>query len=129
MNLEIDSVSDSNQELASSENVDVVISPFLRETSSVCSLCLSGSVGSLDELVDFMVLVQVVPQRLSVAWVVAASKGLLATVVEEGNTSGSEREEKSALEESQVALLMEESCVIVVVNEEAKCVNISECCV
>lgn len=119
-------VSKGNEELASSESVELVISPFLLELAVSNLLCLSGLIDSLDELVDVVVRVEVVPHDFSVVGIVATTVALLGTIVEEGDTSSGQGEGKSTLEESLVVIAVKESCIVMVVYEDAKSVNVFE---
>ena len=92
MDLSLELVGKSHKESSSGVCVEVIFHPFLSEWGFVSTSGLSGLVDLLSELVNFVVLVHIVPESLSVARVIAASKALLATVVVEGNTSGSESE-------------------------------------
>lgn len=112
-------VSKGNEELASSESVELVISPFLLELAVSDLLCLSGLIDSLDELVDVVVRVEVVPHDFSVVGIVATTVALFGTIVEEGDTSSGQGEGKSTLEESLVVIAVKESCIVMVVYEDA----------
>ena len=97
----------------------MVINPFLGESLAWNVLSLSGLVNSSHELVEFMILVEIVPQGFSVGGVIATTETLLATVIEEGNTSGSQSEQQSTLEESPVSVSVKESSVIMVVDKDS----------
>ena len=78
---------------------------------------LSGSVDGLNEGVDIALCVEVVPEGLSVAWVISTCVLLLTTVVDEGDTSCGEGESKRTLEGRDIVVVVEEPSVVVVVNE------------
>lgn len=92
MDVSVALVSQSDEELTSGEGIELVISPLLLELTGGDFLRLSGLVDRLDELVDVMVGVEVVPHDLSVVGIVATTIALLRAIVEEGNTSGSQGE-------------------------------------
>ena len=119
-------VSQGDQELASGEGVELVISPLLSEGRGGDVVGASGGVDGLHELVNVVVGVEAAPHAFSVEGVVAATEALLGAVVEEGDASGGEGEGEGALEESLVVSAVEESGVVVVVHEEAEGVDVSE---
>lgn len=102
MDLTIDVVGETDEELSTSESVDLVIDPLFSEGVIYDALCLSGLVESLSELEEIRVPVEVSPHDLSVVGVVATSEALLTSIVEEGDTSCGQCESKCALEESLV---------------------------
>ena len=87
MDLAIDVISQGNEERSTSVGVESVVSPFLGEGVVEDALRLAGTVDSLDELEDIVVLVEVSPHDLSVEGIVASSETLLAAVVKEGDAS------------------------------------------
>lgn len=126
VDLTVSIVGQCNEELSTSECVQGVIDPLFCEWVVVALLGLSSFVNGLDKFEYVMVAVEVSPHDFTVVGVVTATKGLLATVVEEWNTSGSQSESKCTLELSMVSVGVKESWVVVVVDEKSKCVNISE---
>jgi len=87
---------------------------------------LSSIVDGSGHLVDVRVSFHVLPQRLSVLWIIATSICLLTTVVVEWNTPGGERECESTLEHGDIMVWVEETSIVVIVYEDTKSVNIFE---
>ena len=76
--------------MTSAESIERVINPLLIHVGVVGFGGLTCLHNSLNELIDIVVLVKVVPDGFSVVWVIATSESLFGTVIEEGNTSGSQ---------------------------------------
>jgi hypothetical protein len=102
MDLAIDVVGETNEELSSCECIDLVIDPLLSESVVDHTLSSSGFVKSLSELEEIVGCVKVAPHHLSVVRIVTSGEALLATVREEGDTSGGESESQSTLELSMI---------------------------
>jgi hypothetical protein len=98
MNLAIDEVGKSDSEFSTSEDVKLIINPLLSERLINNALGGSSFVKSLNVLIDVMSTVEVSPDDFSVVRVISPTKALLASVVEEGDTSCSQGENKCALE-------------------------------
>lgn len=132
MNLTVDIVGETNKELSTSESVDLVINPLLSEGGVLDTLGVSRFVQGLGELEEIGCAVEVPPHHLSVVGVVATCEALLTSIVEEGDTSGSQSEGKGALEESLVRVRAQEAGIVVVVHKDTECVDILEvlivCC-
>jgi hypothetical protein len=132
MNLTVDIVGETNKELSTSESVDLVINPLLSEGGVLDTLGVSRFVQGLGELEEISCAVEVPPHHLSVVGVVATCEALLTSIVEEGDTSGSQSEGKGALEESLVRVGAQEAGIVVVVHKDTECVDILEvlvvCC-
>jgi hypothetical protein len=126
VDLTVDLVGNADKEPSSSEGVDIVIGPLLREDVVLDTLKMPGSIQSLSELEHVGRAVKVAPKDLTVIGVGTASEGLLTSVVEEGDTSGSKSEGKGALEESLVRLRVQEAGVVMIVHKDAESVNILE---
>lgn len=126
MNLTIDIVSQGNKEGTASVGVEGVINPFLSERIVDDALSLTSFVDCLGELEDIVSAIEVAPHDFSVVGIVTTSEALLTTIVEEGDTSGSQRESKGSFEHSLVSVSIEEASVVMVVNEETKGVNVTE---
>jgi len=102
MDLAIDVVGETNEELSSCECIDLVIDPLLSKSVVDHTLSSSGFVKSLSELEEIVGSVKVAPHHLSVVRIVSSGEALLATVIEEGDTSGGESEGQSTLELSMI---------------------------
>ena len=126
MNLTVDIVGETNEELSTSESVNLVINPLLSESGADDTLGLSGFVEGLGELEEIRCPIEVPPHDLSVVGVVATCEALLTSIVKEGDTSGSKSEGKGALEESLVRLRVQEAGVVMIVHKDAESVNILE---
>lgn len=90
--LVIVSVCGGHKELTSLEGVEVVSDISLLEWMVPDSHVLSSTVDGSGHLVDVRVGVHVLPQRLSISWVVATTVLLLTTIVVEWNTLSCECE-------------------------------------
>ena len=126
MDLTVDVVGKTDKELSTSECIDLVIDPLLGKSVVNDTLSLSGFVKSLSELEEVGRSVEVAPHHLSVVRVVTTGETLLATVIEEGDTSGSEGKSQSTLELSLIRVGMKEARVVMVVNENTKSINVLE---
>jgi len=126
MNLTVDLVGKGNEEFSTGEGIKGVIDPLLREGIVNNSLGRTSLVKGLNILEEIVVSVEVVPHDLAVERIVAASKALLRTVVEEGDASCSQSENECALEESLVAVAVQEASVIMVVHEKTECIDVLE---
>ena len=98
MYLPIKLIGKCHEELSTSESIELIIYPLFSETIVNDPLSLSCAVDSLSELVEVRVFIEVAPEDLTIVRIISTSKPLLATVVEERDTSSSEREDQSALE-------------------------------
>lgn len=87
---------------------------------------LSGIVDFSGHLVEVSGGVHILPEGLSVSWVVATSVGLLRSIVVEWDTLSSQSEHKSSSEHIWVIVLIQESGVVVVVNEDTKSIKVLE---
>ena len=119
-------VGQSDEQVTSSEGVEVVGGVFLLERLFVTFSLFSSLVDSSGLLIKVRAGVHVLPERLSIVWIVTTGIGLLTTVVVEWNTSGSHGEPKSTGEHVLVVELVQESSVVVVVNEDTKGIDILE---
>jgi hypothetical protein len=126
VNLTVDLVGKTDEELSTSEGVDLVIGPLFGEVIVLDTLWLSGSVDSLSELEHVGGAVKVAPQYFAVIGIVTTSEALLTSVVEEGDTSCAKSKSQGTLEESYITISVEESSVIMVINKYAESVNIWE---
>lgn len=125
--LRIVSVGEGHEEFAAREGVEVVVHVAL-------DLLVVPNLGGFalgvhrrDHLVQVRVRVVILPQRLSVLGVSTATIVLLCAVVSEGNTTGGEGEDLSALQVSILALMVvKETRVVMIVNKDAKEVDIFE---
>lgn len=86
----------------------------------------SSSVDLGSHLIDVGVGVHVLPEGLSVLWIVSTIVVLFGTVVVEWDTSSGQSEGKSRFESRIVVELVLESSVIVVVDKDTKGINILE---
>lgn len=82
-------ISQGNQEIASSEGIELVISPFLLELCVTDIMRLSCFHDSLSELVNVMIFVKIIPDWFSVLRVVTSSESLFTSIIVKWNTSGS----------------------------------------
>lgn len=87
---------------------------------------LSSSVDLGSHGVDWGAGVHVLPERLSVVWIITTGVVLFRTVVVEWNTSSGQSEGEGSLEVLIVVELILESGVIVVVNEDTEGINVLE---
>ena len=126
MNLAIDLVCNSNEEFSTSESIESIVYPFLLERIVVYLLGFTSSIDSLSKLEDIMVFVEIFPHKFSVKRIITSCKALFATIIEEGNTSSSECESQSTLEESLISITIQESSVIVIVYKNTESINIFE---
>jgi len=117
-------VGGGDKELASLEGVEIVLDISLFVWMIPNGLVLSSTVDGSGHLVDVRVGVHVLPQRLSVSWIVATTVLLLTTIVVEWNTLGGECESKCTLEHSDIMVRVEESSVVVVVNENTESIHV-----
>lgn len=102
MDLTVDIVGETDEELSTSKSVDLVIDPLFSEGVVDDALSMSSLVEGLSELEEICVSVEVSPHDLSVVGVISASEALLTSIVEEGDTSCGQSESKCALKESLV---------------------------
>jgi hypothetical protein len=119
-------VGQGNEEVSSGEGVEVVLDVFLLNLAVPDRVSLSCSVNSRSESIDVRAGIHVLPEWLSVLWIVSASVSLLTTIVVEWDTSWSKGEEESILEHSLVVVLVQESSIVVVVDEDTKGIDIFE---
>ena len=87
---------------------------------------LSSSVDLGGHGVDWGAGVHVLPEGLSVVWIITTGVVLFRTVVVEWNTSSGQSEGEGSLEVLIVVELILESSVIVVVNEDTEGINVLE---
>jgi len=119
-------VGQGNEHVSSGESVEVVEDVFLSKIAVIRFGCLSSIVNSSGHLVNVRVGVHVLPERLSVLWVVTTSVGLLRAIVIEWNTSGGESKNKRVFEHLLVVVLVQESGIVVVIDEDTKSGWVSE---
>ena len=124
VDLTVDLVGYTDEELSTSEGVDMLIGPLFCEDIVHDVLRMSGSVDGLCELEHIGGAVKVAPQDLSVIGVDTASEALLTSIVEEGDASCAKNKSQGALVESNVIKSVEESRVVMVINKYAESVNI-----
>ena len=119
------SVGQSDEELTTREGIEVVVDVSLDLLLVPDSTGLSLSVNSGDSLVEVSVCLHVLPERLSVVGVVAASVVLLRAVIGEGDSASSEGENLSLLQAvGVVTISVQEASVVVVIDEHTKGVNV-----
>jgi hypothetical protein len=88
---------------------------------------LTLSVHLSDDLIKVGISVHGLPERLTVLGVVSTTVVLLSAVVDEWDTTTSQREDDSVAELGVTAtVIVEETRVIVVVNEKTKSINVLE---
>jgi len=126
MNESIDLVSHSYEKFASSEGIDLIVNPLFSERLIDNILRLTCFVKSLDEFEKIAVAVKVSPHNLSIVGVVTATESLFTTIVEEGDSSGSESKSQSALEKTSISLRVKETRVIMIVDKNTESINISK---
>jgi hypothetical protein len=89
-------------------------------------MSFSSSVDLGGHLIDIGVGVHVLPERLSVLWIVSSRVVLFRTIVIEWDASSGQSEGKSRFETGVIVELVLESSVIVVIDEDTKGINIFE---
>ena len=87
MDLAVDVVGKANEELSTSECVDLVIDPFLGEGAVVGAMSMTCLVQGLNELEEVRGAVEVPITHFSVERVITTCKTLLTSVIEEWDAS------------------------------------------
>jgi hypothetical protein len=124
--LTVDLVGQGNEHISSAETVELVINVLFVEHAVPYLVRLSSSQDGLNKGVDFTGFVKVVPEGFSVVWVLSTGEALLTTVIEEGNTSGSQSKGDGALEEFVLTVSIEESWIVVVVYKDTEGIDVLE---
>ena len=88
-------VGEGNKEVTSVIGIDVIGNPLLILSVVPDAVSFSGSVDLCGHLIDVRIGVHVLPERLSVVWIVSTSVVLFGTIVVEWNTSSCESKGKS----------------------------------
>jgi hypothetical protein len=126
VDLTVDLVGNTDEELSTSEGVDLVIGPLLGEVVVLDALWMSSSVDCLSKFEHVWGAVKVAPKYLAIIGVITSSESLLTSVVEEGDTSCAKCKSQGTLEESNVTISVEESSVIMVINKYAEGIDVWE---
>jgi len=119
-------VGQGDEHISSGESIETVGDVFLSEIAVIRFGTLSEPVNFSGHLVNISVGVHVLPERLSVLWVVTTSVGLLRAIIIEWNTSGGESKNKRVFEHLLVVVLVQESGIVVVIDEDTKSAWVSE---
>jgi len=119
-------VGESNKELSSRESVKRIVSVSLNMGLFPDFRILSSWVNLSDLLVKRRLSVEVVPQGLSVVWIITSAKELLRSIVDEWNTSAGHREDNGAGESDMVSVVVQETSVVVVINKDSQGINVFE---
>ena len=125
--LGVPSVSESNEEFATGECVEVVIDVSLDLLILPDFTGFTLGMDLCDHLVQVRLGVHILPERLTVLRICSSSVVLFSAIVGEWNTSGGQREGHSLLETNFVIpMVVQESRVVVVVDEDTQGINILE---
>lgn len=102
--------------------INISLNIFL--SPSLTGLPLSMDGGNL--LLEVSANVKVLPERLTICWVISSSVVLLSSIVSEWNTTRCEGKGDTRSESNLIVVLVHKALVVVVVNKYSKHINILE---
>jgi hypothetical protein len=106
-----------NEQTPSTQSIEVVSNPSFHELLVLRIRSFSSRIQCLNEFVNVMVFVEVVPKRFSVVRIRSSMEPLFTSVVKKWDSSGRQSKRQCTFEFHNTARLAQESGIIMVIYE------------